>query len=124
MNAEDLLVSDAEIDRVITMHKNGIKKNWQMTIITGVVSILLSVLAYTFKNSELLTIEPLYAIIGCLSINLLSVRLYGSMRKRLRNIDLIELLKLKRERLTRVVNKLSNKDIEDFNTEFYNYIAI
>jgi len=123
VQAEDLLVSDAEIDRAITMHKKGIKKNWQMTVITAVISIVLAVLVYVFKESEFLTLDPLYAILGCLSINLLSVRLYGSMRKRLRNIDLIELLKLKRERLTRVINNLSNKEIDDFNNEFYNYIS-
>jgi len=124
VNAEDLLVSDAEIDRAIVMHKKGINKNWQMTIVTATISVVLSVLIFVFRDSQALTIEPLYAIICCLSINLLSVRLYGSMKKRLRNIDLIELLKLKRERLTRVVNKLSNKEIDDFNNEFYNYITI
>ena len=124
VHAQDLLVSDAEIERAIAMHKKGINKNWQMTVITAVISIVLSVLIFIFRDSEVLTIDPLYAIICCLSINLLSVRLYGSMKKRLRNIDLIELLKLKRERLTRVVNKLSNKEIDDFNNEFYNYITI
>ena len=124
VHAEDLLVSDAEIDRAINMHKKGIKKNWQTTVITAVISVVLAILVYVFKDSGVITLDPMYAVIGCLSINLLSVRLYGSMRKRLRNIDLIELLKLKRERLTRVVNKLSNKEIEDFNTEFYNYITI
>lgn len=39
-------------------------------------------------------------------------------------MELMELLKLKRERLTRVINKLSDKEIEDFNTEFYNYITL
>ncbi|MCK0180264.1 toll/interleukin-1 receptor domain-containing protein [Flavobacteriaceae bacterium S0862] len=124
VNPEDLLVSDAEIERAIAMHKKGISKNWQMTVITATISVVLSVLIFVFRDSKALTIEPLYAIICCLSINLLSVRLYGSMKKRLRNIDLIELLKLKRERLTRVVNKLSNKEIDDFNNEFYNYITI
>ena len=124
VSAEDLLVSDAEIDRAITMHKEGIKKNWKMTVITAIISVILSILIYVFKDSEFLTLEPIYAIIGCLSINLLSVRLYGSMKKRVRNIDLIELLKLKRERLTRIVNKLSKTEIENFNNEFYNYITI
>ncbi|SDS56549.1 TIR domain-containing protein [Formosa sp. Hel1_31_208] len=124
VNAEDLLVSDAEIDRAIAMHKKGIKKNWQMTIITAVISVMLSILVFVFRDSDFLRIDPMYSIIGCLSINLLSVRLYGSMKKRLRNIDLIELLKLKRERLTRVVNKLTNKEIDDLNNEFYNYITI
>jgi hypothetical protein len=124
VDVEDLLVSDAEIDRAINMHKKGIKKNWQMTVITAIVSVILAVLVYKFKDSDFITLDPVYAIIGCLSINLLSIRLYGSMRKRLRNIDLIELLKLKRERLTRIVNKLSNKEIDDFNNEFYNYITL
>ncbi len=46
------------------------------------------------------------------------------MKKRLRNIDLIELLKLKHEQLTHVLNKLSNAEIDNFNNEFYNYITI
>ena len=124
VNAEDLLVSDAEIDQAIAMHQKGIKKNWQMTVITAVISIVLSTLIVIFRESNFFSIDIMYAIIGCLSINLLSVRLYGSMKKRVRNIDLIGLLKLKRERLTRVVNKLSNAEIESFNNEFYNYITI
>ena len=124
VNAEDLLVSDAEISQAILMHKKGIKKNWQMTAITAIISITLSILVFAFRESDFLSIDPMYTIIGCLSINLLSVRLYGSIKKRLRNIDLIGLLKLKRERLTRVVNKLAHKEIEDFNNEFYNYITI
>ena len=124
VNAEDLLVSDAEIDQAIAMHQKGIKKNWQMTVITAIISIVLSALIVIFRESDFFSIDIMYAIIGCLSINLLSVRLYGSMKKRVRNIDLIGLLKLKRERLTRVVNKLSNAEIESFNNEFYNYITI
>jgi hypothetical protein len=106
------------------MHQKGIKKNWQMTVITAVISVVLSALIVIFRESDFFSIDIMYAIIGCLSINLLSVRLYGSMKKRVRNIDLIGLLKLKRERLTRVVNKLSNAEIESFNNEFYNYITI
>lgn len=124
INAEDLLVSDAEIDRAIVMHQKGIKKNWQMTVITAIISIVLSTLIIIFRDSNFFSIDVIYAVIACLSINLLSVRLYGSMKKRVRNMDLIELLKLKRERLTRVVNKLSNTEIENFNNEFYNYITI
>jgi hypothetical protein len=124
VNAKDLLVSDAEIDQAIAMHQKGIKKNWQMTVITAVISVVLSALIVIFRESDFFSIDIMYAIIGCLSINLLSVRLYGSMKKRVRNIDLIGLLKLKRERLTRVVNKLSNAEIESFNNEFYNYITI
>lgn len=124
VDAKDLLVSDAEIDRAVTMHKKGIKKNWQMTVITAVISVVLLILYFAFQGQDFITLNPIYAVIGCLSINLMSVRLYGSMKKRTRNIDLIELLKLKRERLTRVVNKLSNDEIEEFNSEFYNYITV
>jgi hypothetical protein len=119
---EDLLVSDAEIDRAIEMHQKGINKNKQMMIIVAVISILLLAGTFLFKDS--LTLEPIYAIIGSLSINLLSIRPFGSNKNRARNIDLIGLLKLKRERLARVANSISNKEIEDFNNEFYNYITI
>ena len=63
-------------------------------------------------------------VIGCLSLNLLSIRPYGSVRKRIRNIDLMGLLKLKRDRLKRVMNKLSDTEIEAFNNEFHNYINV
>jgi len=121
---EDLLVSDAEIDRAIAMHKKGIKRNWHMTIATAIISVVLSVLLIIFRDSGIFSIDIMYAVAACLSINLLSVRLYGSKKKRERNIDLIELLKLKRERLTRVVNKLSQKEIDNFNNEFYNHITV
>ena len=124
VDARDLLVSDSEIDRAITMHKKGIKTNTSMIIITAVISIMLIGIVLVLNYFELVKLEMSFAIIGCLLINLLSVRLFGSISKRKRNIDLIELLKLKRERLTRVVNKLSNKEIEEFNTEFYEHITI
>ncbi|WP_411894338.1 toll/interleukin-1 receptor domain-containing protein [Winogradskyella sp. A2] len=124
VDARDLLVSDSEIDRAIIMHKKGIKTNTRMIIITAVISVVLMGIVIVLNKLELAKLEISFAIIGCLLINLLSVRLFGSINKRKRNIDLIELLKLKRERLTRVVNKLSNKEIEEFNSEFYEHITI
>lgn len=121
-NAEDLLVSDSEIDRAIKMHEKGIKKNWKMITIVGLISaILLSVL---FFRTDFLTIDIKLAIPACLALNLLSVKPLGEIKKRVRNIDLLELLKIKRERLTRVINNLDNAEIEKFNNEFYNYIKI
>lgn len=122
VHAEDLLVSDAEIDRAIGMHKNGIKKNWQM--IAGVAVISLALMSVLFFKTDFLTIDLNLAIPACLSLNLLSIKPYSGIKKRLRNIDLIELLQLKRERLTRVINNLDNSEIEKFNNEFYNYITI
>ena len=122
VNAQDLLVSDAEIDQAIKMHKKGIKKNWQMIGIVGVISmLLLSVLIF---KTDFLTIDLKLAIPACLSINLLSIKPYSGIKKRIRSIDLIELLKLKRERLTRVINNLDTTEIDKFNKEFYNYITI
>ena len=63
-------------------------------------------------------------LVGCLMLNLLSIKPYGSNARRSRNIELLDLLKIKRERLTRVINKLSEKEINDFNDEFDNYIAV
>jgi hypothetical protein len=63
-------------------------------------------------------------ILGSLSINLMAVRPFGSIKTRERNIDLMDLLKLKRERLVRILNKLTDKEIENFNQEFLNYITI
>jgi len=122
VNAEDLLVSDAEIDRVIKMHEKGIKKNWKMIGGLGLISlVLLSVLVF---KTDFLTIDLKLAIPACLSLNLLSIKPYSDIKKRIRNIDLVELLQLKRERLTRVINNLDINEIEKFNTEFHDYITI
>lgn len=122
VNAEDLLVSDPEIDRAIGMHRSGIKKNWQMIAIVAVISLIL--VSVLFFKTDFLTIDLNLAIPACLALNLLSIKPYSGIKKRIRNIDLIELLKLKRERLTRVINNMDNTEIENFNTEFYNYITI
>lgn len=122
VNATDLLVSNAEIDRAVLMHKKGIKKNWQMIGIVALISLVL--LAVLIFKSDFLTIDLKLAIPASLMLNLLSIKPYSDIKKRIRNIDLIELLKLKRERLTRVINNLDDNEIEKFNTEFYNYITI
>jgi len=121
VNAEDLLVSDAEIDRATDMHKKGIKKSWQMIIIVAIISItLFLVLGFT----KVITVPFWIAAAGSLALNLLSINPFGTIKKRERYIDLMDLLKLKRERLTRVMNKLTDDEIEKFNIEFYNYIKI
>ena len=118
---EALLFSEAEIDRAIRMHQKGIKKNWQLIASVGIISLVLMGVLLIIKDLAL----PIWMIvIGCLSLNLLSIRPYGSVRKRIRNIDLMDLLKLKRDRLIRVMNKLSDTEIEAFNNEFLNYINV
>ena len=115
------MVSDAEIDRATDMHKKGIKKSWQMIIIVAIISItLFLVLGFT----KVITVPFWIAAAGSLALNLLSINPFGTIKKRERYIDLMDLLKLKRERLTRVMNKLTDDEIEKFNTEFYNYIKI
>ncbi|OUR92410.1 hypothetical protein A9Q87_08025 [Flavobacteriales bacterium 34_180_T64] len=119
IDIDALLVSEAEIDRAIVMHQKGIKKNWQLIAFVGIISLVLMASLLFVKDLAL----PKWAIvIGCLSLNLLSVRPYGSVRKRIRNIDLMGLLKLKRDRLTRVLNKLTEIEIDAFSQEFMNYI--
>ena len=120
IDIDALLVSEAEIDRAIVMHQKGIKKSWQLIAFVGIISILLMAsLLFLIKDLAL----PKWAIVvGCLSLNLLSVRPYGSVRNRIRNIDLMSLLKLKRDRLTRVLNKLTEIEIDAFSQEFLNYI--
>jgi len=121
IDAEDLLVSEVEIDSAIAMHKKGIKKSWQMIIIVAIASIaLFGILGFT----KLITVPFEIAAAGSLALNLLSIKPFGAIKKRERYIDLMDLLKLKRERLTRVMNKLTDQEIEKFNTEFYNYIKI
>lgn len=122
VKAEDLLVSNAEIESAIAMHEKGIKKNWQMIGIVGIISLIL--ITVLFFDTNFLTIGLNLAIPACLSLNLLSIKPYSGIKKRIRNIDLIELLKLKRERLTRIINNLDTTEIDKFNTEFYNHITI
>jgi len=119
-NVEDLLVSEREIDWATIMHKKAIKKNWQLIVFVGLSSItLLTTLFVFFGESQTLWMT----IVGGLLINLLAIKPYGSIARRSRNMELIDLLKLKRDRLTRVINKLSKTEIEKFNTEFNNYIT-
>lgn len=115
-----LLISETEIDCATVMHQKGIKKNRQLIIYVAVLSILLaSLLLFLSLEMQLWMI-----ITGCLSINLLSIRPFGGIKKRERKIDLMGLLKLKRDRLIRVVNKLADDEIDHFNREFTNYITI
>ncbi len=117
---EHLLISNEEIDSAIVMHKKGIKKSKQLMVMVVLGSlILLSVLLFIDIAFPLWMI-----IIGCLSINLLAIRPVASIRKRDGNIDLMDLLKLKRDRLVRIINKLNEKEIENFNQEFFDYIKI
>lgn len=120
MNLGDLLVSNQEIDQASQMHKKAIKKNKQLIIFVITLSIVLLGVLLSFN----LDVQTWMIIVGCLSISLLAVRPIGANKKRARNIELMELLKLKRERLTRIMNRLSNKEIEDFNNEFHNYITL
>jgi len=117
---EDLLISEAEIDQATIMHQKGIKKNKYLIIFVTILSIALLVLLVSID----LAIPVWMIIVGCLSLNLLSIRPFGSIKKREREIDLMGLLKLKRKRLLRVVNNLKNEDIDDFNAEFEKYITI
>lgn len=117
----DLLISEKEIDLAIVMHKRGIKKNLQLIFFAAILSVVLAVLllslGFGIDNNWLI-------IVGCLSINLLSIRPFGGIKSRGRKIDLIGLLKLKRDRLIRVMNKIPVNDIDNFNQEFDTYITI
>lgn len=119
-NLENLLVSKEEIDKASEMHKKAISKNKQLIIFVIALSVILLGVLLSFN----LDVQTWMIVVGCLSISFLAVRPIGANKKRARNIELMGLLKLKRERLTRVMNRLSNKEIEDFNNEFYNYITL
>jgi len=116
----DLLISETEIDCATVMHQRGIKKNKHLMVSVAILSIVIASLLW-FPQ---LGIHKGFIISGCLSINLLSIRPFGGIKKRERKIDLMGLLKLKRDRLIRVVNTLANDDIARFNKEFDNYITI
>ncbi|NNK72311.1 MAG: toll/interleukin-1 receptor domain-containing protein [Flavobacteriaceae bacterium] len=116
-----LLISEPEIDRAALMHKRGIRKNWMMLGFVALCSLILGAVLYIFFKD---VVEQWMAITGCVLLNLLSIKPYGNIVKRSRNIELIDLLKLKRDRLIRVMNKLSDTEIEGFNSEFNNYITL
>ena len=118
----DLLISEAEIDKATQMHKKAIKKNKQLIgFVAGGSIALLLILQFIVKVPQE---NMLYTIIGCLLLMLLAVKPWGNINKSAKNIELIDLLKIKRERLTRIMNKLSDDEIQDFNNEFHSYIAI
>lgn len=120
-NKEDLLISEAEMDRAIIMHNKAIKKNWYLIGFVGFGSIaLFAALFFFFKDTSLWYMT----IIAGIMISLLAIKPYGSINKRVRNIELLDLLKLKRDRLTRILNKLSEKEINEFNHEFNDCIAL
>lgn len=128
-NLENLLISKKEINRAILMHKKAIKKNWILIGALALVSISLLAVLYIIKTDFTFSYEWLAGggwriIVGSLLLNLLSIKPYGSNSRRSRNIELLGLLKIKRERLTRVINKLSEKEIDEFNDEFDNNIAV
>jgi hypothetical protein len=129
INLEDLLISEEEINHATIMHKKAIKKNWKLIAALAFSSISLLVVLFMIKSDFSFSYEWFAAggwmtTAGCLMLNLLSIKPYGSNARRYRNMELLDLLKIKRERLTRVINKLSEKEINDFNNEFDNYIAV
>jgi len=127
VDLESLLVSEAEIDRAILMHKRAIRKNRKLIpFVLGISLILLAVFFIFVKGSITAedVIRPWMIIMGCLSINLLSIKPYGGIKKRERMIDLLLLLKLKRDRLIRAFNNIDDDEIEKFNTEFENYLTL
>ena len=117
------------IHRAKGWFEKAIKKNWKLVAALAASSIGLLAVLFMIKSDFTFSYEWLAAggwmtIAGCLMLNLLSIKPYGSNARRSRNMELLNLLKIKRERLTRVINKLSEKEINDFNNEFENYIAV
>jgi hypothetical protein len=127
VNLEDLLISEPEIDQAIVMHKKGIKKNWQLTGLVLGISLILLAIYFIFimgSISQNDNIKSWMIITGCLIINLLIIKPFGRLKKHERIIDLLNLLKLKRDRLIRAFNNIEDDEIEKFNTEFDNYLTL
>ena len=118
---EDQLVSEEEIDRAALMHKRAIKRNWHMIMIVGVISLILLAVGLLTDG---LPFPDWIAVLAGLGLNLLSIGPYGNIKKRAKNIALFDLLKMNRSRLTRVINKLSEKDVLEFNSKFEEYITV
>jgi hypothetical protein len=117
---EDLLTSEEEISFATEMKQKGIKSNKLLIIFVAILSIILLVVLCFMTSS----IDRGMIIIGCLFINLLSIVPFGNIRKRKRIINLMTLLKLKRGRLIRIMNKITEKEVDEFNLEFRNYISM
>lgn len=119
---EDLLISELEIDRVAQIHKKAIKKN---KLLIGMV--LISSIALFLILKFLIKVPQenfMITLMGCLALLCLAIIPYLNINKRVRTIELLDLLKLKRERLTRILNRLTSDEIEKFNNEFTHYITI
>jgi len=124
---EDLLISEPEIDQAIEMHQKGIKKNRQLIGFVSGISLILLAVYFIFimgSISKVDVIRPWMIIIGCLIINLLSIKPYGGLKKHERMIDLLNLFKLKRNRLIRAFNNIEDDEIDKFNTEFNSYLTL
>lgn len=119
IDRSDLLVSDEEIDRVILMHKRAIKKNWALVGLAFAVSLVLISVALL---TEILPIPQWMAILAGASANFISYLPVADMKKRQRKITLFDLMKLNRARLIRVINKLTETEIQDFNSKFEEYL--
>lgn len=127
VNLEDLLISEPEIDQATEMHKKGIKKNWHLIGFVLGISLILLTVYFIFILGSTSTddvIKPWMIITGSLIINLLSIKPYGGLKKRERMIDLLILLKLKRDRLIRAFNNIEDDEIEKFNNEFDSYLTL
>lgn len=118
---EDQLVSEEEIDRAALMHRRAIKRNWQLIMAVGAISLVLLAVGLL---TEVLPFDRWIAVVAGLGLNFLSIGPYGNIKKRTKNIALFDLLKIHRSRLTRVINKLTEKDVLEFNSKFEEYITV
>ncbi|WP_228852028.1 toll/interleukin-1 receptor domain-containing protein [Aegicerativicinus sediminis] len=118
-NKEALLISEPEMDRATLMYRKVISKNKILIISTAVASLfLMTILLFITKT------EPTWLVIlGSLILNLLSIKPIGNINKSFKRIELIDLLKLKRQRLIRIIADLDDEEMENFNQEFTNYIS-
>ncbi|PTM06621.1 MAG: hypothetical protein DA407_11570 [Bacteroidetes bacterium] len=131
----DLMVSEEEIDKVTLLHTKARIKEWQTA---GLVALLVIALFFIMKTILGLTLSintenilqdrnSLYLLIVLIGSGLclfLAYKPYAKAQRRTRNIALLDLFKVKRQRLIRIINKMSTKEIEEINNEFDSLISI
>ena len=131
----DYMISEEEIEKAVSFHKKSMIKEWQTAgivtlLVIALFFIMKTVLGLTFsinteniiqdRNSLLLLI----VLAGSSICLFLAYKPYAKARRRNRNLALLDLFKVKRQRLIRIINKMSDKEIEEINQEFYALIAI
>ncbi len=129
----DYMISEDEIEKATSFHIKARNKEW---LTAGLVTLLVVVLFFTMKSvlnlsfssenilQENNNLHLLIVLAGSAICLFLAYKPLAKAKRRTRNLALLNLFKVKRKRLIRIINKMSDKEIEEINKEFYSLIAI